>query len=401
MMRILLLTAGTRGDVEPFAILARRAADAGHDVRIALPDNSGADLTSLDTLSLGVDFTRVIAAQGVSPLRAMQSFRAVVRPLMRAVLLHAARAALEYRPDVVVYHPKILSAPLVADALGVPHVLAEMVPSVTDTGAFPAAGTLPRMTPRLNRLSYRLTAAASGMFARELDEVRQLIGAKNHLVSDPHATLLPISPAILPPPADWPDTAHMTGPWLAAPHAGDLDSEVSEFIAGGPFVYAGFGSMAAGGDEAAERRAEAVVRTTRQHDLRVLVAEGLGGLRVPRPLRGADVLVVDSVPHGAVFPHATAAIHHGGIGTVHAAMRAGVPSILVPFIADQPFWGARLHERGLAPRPIRARRLTANRLDRALSSVEQYRARVRDVEAAMADEDGCGRALAVLEGVAR
>ena len=74
-MRALLVTAGSRGDIEPFLALARRLRRQGHDAVVALPDASGADASDLETLSLGADFTEVIRTQGVSPIAAMRSLR--------------------------------------------------------------------------------------------------------------------------------------------------------------------------------------------------------------------------------------------------------------------------------------------------------------------------------------
>lgn len=394
-MRILLLTAGTRGDVEPFAALGRRAVARGHRVRLVAPDNSGAELTGVDVTSLGVDFRRLIETHGVSPARALRRFAGVVRPLMRDVLVNAARAAMEDRPDIIVSHPKILSAPLAARALDVPHVLVETVPALTATSAYPAAGTFPRTMGPLNRLSYSLARGAEAMFRRELDEVAKMVGEGSRTAPAPGATLLPISPAILPRPVDWPTSVHLTGCWSDARGRERVDPRIETFMGGGPFVYAGFGSMATAG---AAERGEAVVRAAREQGLRVLAATGLGGLEVPRGLHGPDVMVVESVPHAPVLRRADAAIHHGGIGTVQAALGAGTPAVVVPFIADQPFWGARLHERDLAPAPIRAGRLSARKLSAALRSLDRYRPGVTDVAAAMAGENGMDNALDVIEG---
>ncbi len=159
-MRILLVTAGSRGDVEPFVALARRATDDGHTAQVAAPDNSGAEAADVDHRSLGVDYSRMIQDQGVSALAAMRSYRSVVKPTMHAVIVGAAHAAQDFRPDVIVYHPKILSAPRIADALGIPHVLAELVPAMTPTRAFPAAGTVTADLGPLNRLTYSAATAA-------------------------------------------------------------------------------------------------------------------------------------------------------------------------------------------------------------------------------------------------
>jgi sterol 3beta-glucosyltransferase len=394
-VRILLATAGSRGDVEPFVALGVRARAEGHEVRLVAPENSGADTDDLDVDSMGVDISRIIEDQGVSLLAALRSYRTVMRPLMRRIIVGSARVALDYRPDVIVYHPKVMSAPLVADALGVPHVLVEIVPVLTPTRAFPAAGTVPRSIGPFNRLTYRTERVASKVFRADLAEVRAMVGAPNHTPSAPATILMPISPAILARPDDWPESVHLTGPWVRSSRPAALGPEVAEFIGRGPFMYAGFGSMVAGD---ATARGCAIVDAARARGIRCLAATGLGGIDLPANARGADVLVVRSVPHAAVLARATTAVHHGGIGTVQAAMAAATPSVIVPFIADQPFWGARLHEWGLAPPPIKQRALTVSALVTALGDAERYRPRVGQVAKQMAAEDGTGAALAVLTG---
>lgn len=194
-MRLLLVTAGSRGDVEPFVALARAAVAAGHDVRVAAPDNSGVVADGVDLVSLGVDYSGLIKAQSVSIGAALRNYRTAVKPVMRGVIVGAARAALEFRPDIIVAHPKILSAPLIADSLGIPHVLVEMVPAITPTRAFPAAGTVTADLGPLNRLTYLAAAGASSMFSRDLEEAARLLGVRRGRRMPPAATLLRSSTA--------------------------------------------------------------------------------------------------------------------------------------------------------------------------------------------------------------
>jgi sterol 3beta-glucosyltransferase len=396
-VKLLLITAGSRGDVEPFVALARHAAAAGHEVRVAAPDNSGVSASDVDVVSLDVDYSRLIEDQGVSVVNAMRNYRSVVKPIMRQVIVGAARIALAFRPDVIVYHPKILSAPLIADALGIPHVLVEIVPSVTPTREFPAAGTLPVSLGPLNRLTYLAAGSAAAMFRAELDEAAAVLGrARANRPSSPAARLLPISPAILDRPDDWPADVHLTGPWRTGQTLGGLEPAVAEFIGSGPFVYAGFGSMAAGDPVA---RGRTLVAATRDRGKRLLVATGLGGVQIPVELRAADLLVTRSVPHELVLPHATLAVHHGGIGTIQAATIAGTVSVVIPFIADQPFWGAMLHRRGLSPAAIPQRRLTPSRLGTALDAVPAYRDAVTAAAGRMAADTGIPTALRIITGL--
>ena len=76
--------------------------------------------------------------------------------------------------------------------------------------------------------------------------------------------------------------------------------------------------------------------------------------------------MVDAVPFSWLFPRVAAVVHHGGAGTTSAGLRAGVPSVVVPFFGDQPFWGQRVADLGVGPEPIPRKKLTAERLAQAI-----------------------------------
>ena len=399
-MRILLLTAGSRGDVEPFLALAHRAQAAGHDVRLAVTREFLAQVhaAGIDAAALDGDYAELVRRQGVSPWAAMRGYRSTVRPMLASILRSAVDAAVEFRPDVLVYHPKVLSAPVAAAHLGVPHVLVEIVPVVTPTREFPAAGVTTAHLGALNPLTYRAAAAASLMFAGVLRDLRakHRVPARGPL-PPPAQTLVPVSPTLLARPQDWPGTTTLTGPWhssAAVPPLAQTDPELDAFLAGGGVVYAGFGSMAAGDPH---ERGRAVLDAVRAAGHRALIATGWGGLQVAPGRHGVDVLVRSGVPHDRTLSRCVAAIHHAGAGTAHAAVRAGAVSIPVPFLADQPFWAALLDRRGLGSSPVPARRLDARRLTRALTTLPDS-AGVTEAARAMATEDGCGTALDLIVG---
>jgi sterol 3beta-glucosyltransferase len=396
VMKMMLLTAGTRGDVEPFLALARAAVARGHQVRIAVPDNSGADTAGLGTVSLRMDFAQLISDQGVTPWAAGATFRKLIRPAMGRLLSAAVEHIIAFSPDVVVYHPKVLSAPTAAERLRVPAVLVETVP-LTPTGEFPAAFLTTANLGPLNRATYRVTNVANLMFRDELNTALQMLPAGPRQRAGTRYSMVPVSPHLLPRPSDWPAEVHLTGHWNGKPAAVEADEELEDFMNRGDFVYAGFGSMKTGD---ATRRGETVVEAARRNGLNILVAGGWGGIEIPTRARAGDVLVRDSVNHHHVLPRAAAAIHHGGAGTVHAVARAGIPSVVVPFIADQPFWGNLLHRSGLAPEPIRYRKLTADRLTAAISQTRGMRDRAAQAGDLIRREDGTAVALDVLETLA-
>jgi sterol 3beta-glucosyltransferase len=396
-MKMMLLTAGTRGDVEPFFALARAAGARGHEVRTAIPENSGADTAGLDTVSLRMDFAQLVSDQGVSPRAAARTFKTVIRPAVGRLLSAAVEHIVAFAPDVVVYHPKVLSAPAAAQRLGIPSVLVETVPALTPTREFPSPIIPAASLGPLNKFSYLPARVATLMFRRELQAALDFLPPGRTPATGTRATLIPVSPHLLPRPADWPASVHLTGHWAAEPAALEIDDELKAFLAGGDFVYAGFGSMKAGDSR---ERGAAVIEAARRNGLRALVATGWGGIEVPAAVMGGDVLVRESVAHHMVLPRAAAAIHHGGAGTVHAVARAGIPSVVVPFIADQPFWGALLHRRGLGPQPVPYRKLTADRLARALGEAGSCRIQAARTGELVRAEDGTAVAVGVLESLA-
>jgi sterol 3beta-glucosyltransferase len=398
-MRMMLLTAGTRGDVEPFAALARHAASRGHEVRLALPDDAAAP-DGIDTVALGLDVRRVLAPAGRTPWALAHHVRAEVRPAMRRMFAAAVRETVAFDPDVVVHHPLVLSAPMAADSLRVPRVLVEFAPVATPSERFPAAGgpTATRDLGAGNRFTYAVPRAAARLFdadvaraAAELPTGRRPAGR-----SPSRATLMAVSPALLPRPDDWPERVHQTGAWYEEAPGTFLDPVLDDFLGAGPFIVASFGSMATG-DAAA--RGGAIVTAARALGLRVLLVTGWGGLALPTECRGPDVLAVRSAPFDLVLPAATLAVHHGGAGTSHAVARAGVPAVVVPVTADQPFWAAQLHRQGVAAAPVPLRRSSASTLVPAMREALSRRERAVEVGRLMRREHGVQRALDVLESL--
>jgi UDP:flavonoid glycosyltransferase YjiC (YdhE family) len=122
----------------------------------------------------------------------------------------------------------------------------------------------------------------------------------------------------------------------------------------------------------------------------------MGDARLPD-----NVLCIDATPHDWLFPRMAAVIHHGGSGTTHSALRAGKPSIVMPFAGDQAFWADRLRRLGVAPAALPAASPDTAALAAALDFVarETVVARAAELGRRMASEDGLAAAVAAIEGV--
>ena len=392
VMKIYLVTMGSRGDHEPFRALAAEAARRGHDVHFAHTTDLAPDPQALYTeWELPGSISAFIANQGVSVIKALREYKEVSLPLLQGIWDASSQQIRDLRPDVVVYHPKIQSAPVIAHEVGAHAVIAEIVPMLTPTREFAAAGIPLSLPGWLNRASFSLVDAGIAAFGNQAKNLANTLGVSSWT---PDQVLCPVSRSLVPQPADWPEDALITGQWWH--HSTEpLDNELADFVGSGNVLYAGFGSMKRGD---AEKRARVIVAAARELGMKVILVTGWGGLSVPGDLASSDdVLVRESVAHEALLPHFSLAIHHGGSGTVHAFLRAGVPSVIMPFIADQPWWAWRLHAAGLGPKALSPNTRSAAAVVTALQQAHLSRQAVSRASEAMAEENGVATAMEAIE----
>ena len=213
----------------------------------------------------------------------------------------------------------------------------------------------------------------------------------------PVPILYPYSRHVLPVPQDFPPHVHVTGYWFLdhSPHWQPAP-ELERFLESGtPPVYIGFGSI---GARNAEKRTTLVLEALEKSGQRGLLVSGWGGLTASE--LPPTVFMAESVPHDWLFPRVAAVVHHGGAGTTAAGLRAGKPTIICPFMADQPFWGNLVYQRGAGPKPIPQSRLTANGLAEAITAAARDQPMQRcaaDLGAKIRAEDGIAHAVEIID----
>jgi len=205
------------------------------------------------------------------------------------------------------------------------------------------------------------------------------------------------SASFVPRPADWPDYCHITGYWfLDTPFDWQPPADLQAFLqAGIPPVYIGFGSMGSGD---AHHLTQLVVRALALSGQRGILLTGWGALKQEQ--LPEFVFAIDEVPHDWLFPLTAVVVHHGGAGTTGAGLRAGLPTIIVPFISDQPFWGEQVYQRGVGPRPIRQKQLSAEALAEAITTAindQGMRERAAALGEKIRAENGIGNAVRLIQ----
>ena len=409
-MRIVVVAVGTRGDVEPHAALCAGLQQAGYDACLCAPKDFACSVAAkgIPVHPIPVSFRQLCESEGGGALLASggHSVR-FLRTLGRLAADVAAQVIVTVRDacrdaDAVCYSPLGLPAFYFARELGIPAIATSLQPlGRTSEYANPLL-PLPDSTPGpLNRLSYHLMEQMFWQIARPLlrRHVRDPLpfwGHYNALYRDSLPVLFGYSPLVVPRPRDWKPWMHTTGYWRTLAPPPPLPDDLEDFLAAGPAVCFGFGSMHSRRIASIfDAAAEMLARTGR----RAVILTGWSGYQGGTVASDSHIFVTDYVPHDSLFPRMSAVVHHGGAGTTAAALRAGVPSIILPFFFDQGFWGRWLAARALGPPPIAVGRRLAPALAQALDVAEtspDMRCRLQVLSTKLRQEDGVGRAMAII-----
>ncbi|HUT52776.1 MAG TPA: glycosyltransferase [bacterium] len=409
-MRMVMVTLGSRGDVEPFVALGLGLKAAGHEVSVATGTDCEAWVRGLGLgfKAVGGDMRAAItSAEGrrllrtrnpVSFVRRLRRTAAPILKTMQEDILAALAGA-----DACVF--SYLCGPVIDihEARGLPCFMGIMQPLIR-TGDFPnpavSLGSLGRTLNRLtfdvfNLLMYAFFADIGNTWRRERFGLPRA-QALRRLEKIGLPILGAFSPSIIPKPSDWPDYAHVTGYWFMPPDQGwTAGPELTAFLADGPApVCVGFGSMV---DDDPKGLTKIVEDALDRAGQRGIIVGGWGGV-------GAGVggrhLTIESAPYDWLLPRTAAMVHHGGAGTTSAALRAGVPAVVVPFMGvDQPYFGRLVLSAGAGPRPIPRSKLTAANLAAAVTAAvsdENMRSRAAALGRAIREEDGVKTAVGLI-----
>ena len=416
-MRITVVAVGTRGDVQPLVALAKGLHGAGHTVCVAttLEFETLVREQALNFFKLSGSPTQMM--QSPEMLAAMGGNRnpfALVRGILNTVKPQFAQGMAELWTACQDAEALVLSmlgfygGYHVAEKLGIPFFEGYVLPG-RPTRAFPSPllGLNLHLGGTTNRLSHIVLLQTAWLLFQPIVNNARRVALDMPPVSfrklfreferKHQPTLHGYSPLVLPKPPDWPEWHHVTGYWfLDRPLDWQPPEGLVDFLESGPPpVYIGFGSMTGRNPE---QMTDIVLEALKRSGQRGLLLSGWGGISVSN--LPDHVFKVDSAPHDWLFPRMAAVIHHGGSGTTAAGLRAGVPSIIVPFGGDQFLWGRRIRALGIGPEPIPRKRLTAERLNRAIGMATDNQA-MRQKAAALGEriraEDGIGQAVAIIE----
>ena len=416
-LSIVIMIVGSRGDVQPFIPIGRRLAER-HRVRIATHREfrSIVEHAGLEFYPLGGDphalMEYIVKTGGrIVPTHFDQIVEDVPkkRAMIAEILASTWRACTDadperpdapaFRADLILANPPSCGHIHCAEALHVPlHMIFTMPWSATAAVPHPFAGIEPGADrPVENFLSYGVIdlliwggiSDLVNAFREETLKLPPIALADGAALLDdnevPYTYLWP--PSLVPKPADWGphiDLANFT--FYDQARTYEPPRALLDFLAAGEApIYVGFGSVGVE-DPAAITRT--IFTALEKAGARGIVSEGwahLGSEAVP-----PNIFLIGDCPHDWLFPRCRAVCHHGGAGTTAAGLRAGLPTVVVPFFGDQFFWGRTVADAGAGPEPIPIARLDDATLTAAFDACRrpQMRERAQALGARLRETDG-------------
>lgn len=409
-MNITILTYGSRGDVQPFVALAIGLQKHRHIVKLAAPHKFAEFVTSHGITFVPLagnpeEISRLINNAGTNPARVIASIWKYIFSIAPQVS-RSAFLACEGADLIVHSFLFTVGGHSWAREHNIPDISVQTFPMFAPTREFPNVSA-PNISP--GALSYFSHWFATQIFwfggnggygpaQRANPDIHFPKKLYWPFERRPHHLRTPLlfaySPGILPRPKDWDKHVHVTGYFFVDEESCQPPVELSDFLAAGQSpVCISFGSMV---NRKAKLIDEIIRETLKQTGSRGLVLSGWGEVE---DQSSKDLLYLKSVPHDWLLPKCKLIIHHGGAGSTAAGLRAGIPNIVIPFTADQPFWGSRVHAIGAGPKPILVKNLSVEKLTQAIAGAESnvVRERAQAVGQRIRSEDGVKSAVELIE----
>jgi sterol 3beta-glucosyltransferase len=379
-MNITILTYGSRGDVQPFLPLSICLMKRGHKVILAAPSRFK-NLIEEHQVNFFLlagdpeDLSRKLNDVGFNFIKQTQALANHAIEI-GADIFRQTESACQNADLIIHTFAHAFGAHALAREKNIPDIHIQTFPMFTPTGDYPNV-TLPNFRNRfLNRLSH-ITSAKIFYLAAKIgfEYVRRKARLPKRKITFPFdkkplhfrtPILCAWSPTFLLPSSDVAPREHVTGYYFFPLNNSYSPSpELDSFLKNGkPPICISFGSMV---NKDAKRIDEIIREALRRTNNRGIVLSGWSDIKNEST---SDLLYIESAPHDWLLPKCKMIVHHGGAGTTSAGLRAGIPTIVIPFTADQPFWGNQIYKMGVGAKPILVKNLSVNKLMKAIVEAE-------------------------------
>jgi len=390
-MKIVLSSRGSRGDIYPVIEIAAALKEKGHKIAIAVPETfeEYAGKRGLDPFLYRENSDKVMKDFGHGVNSSKQGFNFIASSVHQQYdfMMKETEDA-----DVLFASVSEMAAPTIAEYRKIPFYRIAYAPMLPGTQPPPLI-PFQNLPKKLNVVTWGVFQFLSKLVIKKLlDDKRKRLGLKpvndsNKYFTDKSHTVLAINKKIAPPCETWERKYKFSYSGYCFGKTNEqLSNELVKFIENGDApVYIGFGSVHI---KNPERFTNLVIEASQKAGKRIVLSRGwtgLGNKHYPD-----NIFVTDDTNHAALFPKMAGVIHHGGSGTTHMAAKAGVPQFIMPEMIDQFYWGNRVYQLGLGPKPVSSKKMKVDGMAKALERISngEFREKTVSLSEEIKKEDG-------------
>lgn len=413
-MKIGIQTWGSDGDILPFIALANGLKVADHNVTVVYTSVDNKDYSSYGD-KFDISLIKAYEKFDEEKSRVFAEITASKDPLKQLALIlesyfdpaveemYAASKQLCVDNDLVIGHAIHYPLATAAQKSKCPRVPVILCPMPVKTSYVSPFGS--NFGKWLNNLLWNLgdlIVRKKVYQAADRLRIQEGLGSFKNLQTDLYIskelTLVATCKPLCPKPPDWGDNIQICG-FLNPPQINtvwEMPSELQKFLeAGEPPVYFTFGSCTQFDLEGTTRL---FIEATKKSGVRAIIQSDWDDLS-DKPL-DPNIYMVQTIPHENIFPYCSMVVHHGGSGTTQSTLLAGRPSIVVAHAFDQPYWGKKLYEIGVASEPLQKQTITAEKLADSILTVlktSDLSKRAQEISQTVREENGIDKAVSLIE----
>lgn len=406
-MKILIISIGTRGDIEPFLAIAEILKERGHNVICVFPEQfrNLAEDSKNNFIPLSPKLIELIESKDVkvtmggrrSILKKIKNFIRIYRqsnPIINEIFLQEQEIIINENPDKIVSH--ITAVYPIVHEIKNPNssILISTLPCILHpVKEYPSIGFKSNYGPFFNKITYkisnflllRIILHTTKDFRKSLKITPKDV--KNTLFSKKISYM--VSPTIFSRPKSWPENARIVGY-----HERDKsmnwksDENLNLFLEKhNKIMFITFGSAI---NPKPEKNTKIFLDILENNGIPAIINIAGGGLNKPKIYDKELIHFIPTIPYDWIFPKVYCVIHHGGAGTTHMATKYGCPSLIIPHIVDQYLWDTLLKDLGIGPKGIPIKKLNRKKLEPKVLDLfhnANYKTKALELSEKMKNED--------------
>ncbi|MCW5518109.1 glycosyltransferase [Muriicola sp. Z0-33] len=405
-MKILLISVGTNGDIEPFLAIAELLKEKGHDIVCCFPEQFRTITKEANHhfVGLGAEFLellesvngKIVMGGRASIIRKIKAYYSLYQKssLVNKILVKQQQDLInDITPDKVIYNIKSLYPLIWTIDNPEKAILVSPIPYLVHSTKNQAhIGFNKNFGSIINKLTYRLSNY--GLIKNVLSVTKDCASIKKITFKQLKKVLCnskmiyTVSPSLFTRPNYWPTNVQILGfHERNKRNTWEANDELKAFISKhDKILFVTLGSMT---NENPEEKTAIVLDIVQRYGIPTIINTSSGGLMKPNSYESNLLLFVSNIPYDWIFSKVYAVMHHGGSGTTHTSLKYGCSSLIIPHIIDQFMWRNAVYDLGVGPRGIDISKLNLKTLEPLILNLYQnavYKERAKQISEQMKKE---------------